>query len=418
MNIMGMRSSSEAIAWFISSFVELVIIFFLILCILFNAKILQYSNMLIVFFIFIVFGISVITFWWDNIWRNFYSLIYSCSFYSYMASAFFSMATIGSVATVIIFMMNFCPYIIIISLDAALNNFFYFIVNLSSPTAFCYTLQYIVRGEVQQKPLTFSLLFNESLADNDLVYGLLMMIFDAILYFVIGFIAYKGRGELLWTNFDRSSLGIFHLISTFLFVSLCLLLGECQSTKICHKRLEKNVAAVVKDLTKIYDGADPSKPYVKNVSLSFRRDEIFCILGRNGAGKSTIMKVLSGQIEPTHGEVFLPLDYDLITGIENPNEQIGICTQNNILIPNLTVLEHLQLYASMKMRSKTSKEIRRVLYETKLDAYRKYQASALSGGYQRRLCIAIAFLGSPDLVILMLFSILLKIFLIIIFSAR
>lgn len=178
-------------------------------------------------------------------------------------------------------------------------------------------------------------------------------------------------------------------------------LGECQSTKICHKRLEKNVAAVVKDLTKIYDGADPSKPYVKNVSLSFKRDEIFCILGRNGAGKSTIMKVLSGQIEPTHGEVFLPLDYDLITGIQNSNEQIGICSQNNVLIPNLTVLEHLKLYACMKMRSKMSKEIRRVLYETKLDAYKKYRASALSGGYQRRLCIAIAFLGSPDLVIIL-----------------
>lgn len=160
------------------------------------------------------------------------------------------------------------------------------------------------------------------------------------------------------------------------------------------------MAAVVKDLTKIYDGADPSKPYVKNVSLSFKRDEIFCILGRNGAGKSTIMKVLSGQIEPTQGEVFLPLDYDIITGITNPNEQIGICTQNNVLIPNLTVIEHLELYACMKMRSKMSKEIRRVLYETKLDAYKKYQASALSGGYQRRLCIAIAFLGSPDLVIL------------------
>lgn len=157
---------------------------------------------------------------------------------------------------------------------------------------------------------------------------------------------------------------------------------------------------MVKNLTKIYDGADPSKPYVKNVSLSFRRDEIFCILGRNGAGKSTIMKVLSGQIEPTHGEVFLPLDYDIITGITNPNEQIGICTQNNVLLPNLTVIEHLELYACMKMRSKMSKEIRRVLHETKLDAYKKYKAAALSGGYQRRLCIAIAFLGSPDLVIL------------------
>lgn len=123
-----------------------------------------------------------------------FDLIYSCSFHSYMVSAFFSMATIGSVATVIIFMINFCPYIIIISLDAVLNSFFYFVVNLSSSTAFCYCLQFIIRTELQQKPLTFSLLINESFADNDLVYGLVMIIFDAILYFVIGFFAYKGRG--------------------------------------------------------------------------------------------------------------------------------------------------------------------------------------------------------------------------------
>lgn len=134
-----------------------------------------------------------------------------------MVSAFFSMATIGSVATVIIFMINFCPYIIIISLDAALNSFFYFIVNLSSSTAFCYTLQYILRVELQQKPLTISMLFNESMADNDLMFGLIMMIFDAILYFVIGFIAYKSRGErfmtvnlcCLWTSFFFCSLGTF-----------------------------------------------------------------------------------------------------------------------------------------------------------------------------------------------------------------
>jgi ABC-type multidrug transport system ATPase subunit len=173
-----------------------------------------------------------------------------------------------------------------------------------------------------------------------------------------------------------------------------------RSSKICRKKLDKQCAAVIKNVTKIYDGADTSKPYVKNVSMSFRRDEIFCILGRNGAGKSTIMKMLSGQIEPTDGDVFLPLNYDVISGIKNPNEQIGICTQNNVLIPNLTVFEHLELYANMKMSNKISKEIRRVLQETRLDAYKNYKSSALSGGYQRRLCIAIAFLGSPDLVIL------------------
>lgn len=63
MNIMGMRSSSETIAWFISSFIDLFVIFFLILCVLYSANILQYSNVLIVFTVLLVFGVSVITFW-------------------------------------------------------------------------------------------------------------------------------------------------------------------------------------------------------------------------------------------------------------------------------------------------------------------------------------------------------------------
>lgn len=117
-----------------------------------------------------------------------------------MASAFFSMATIGSVATVIIFLINFMPYIIIISLDAALSSFFYFTVNLSSSTAFCYCWQYILRVELQQKPLTFSSLLNEDFAENELLYGIAMMAFDGIIYCVIGFLAYRSRGEIFFLH--------------------------------------------------------------------------------------------------------------------------------------------------------------------------------------------------------------------------
>lgn len=123
-------------------------------------------------------------------------------------------------------------------------------------------------------------------------------------------------------------------------------------------------------------------------------------MGRNGAGKSTIIKLLTGQLVPNFGDVFLPLDYDLITGFRNPQEQIGLCSQNNVLIPNLTALEHLELYAKIKLRQGVDKEIRRVMTNMKLGKYKDFKVYELSGGYKRRLCIAIAFLGSPNLVIL------------------
>lgn len=110
--------------------------------------------------------------------------------------------------------------------------------------------------------------------------------------------------------------------------------------------------------------------------------------------------MLTGQIAPTFGEIYLPLDYDLISGIHNDQEQIGLCPQNNVLIPNLTAREHLELYAHLKLRKDHRKEIRRVLNNLKLGKYKNFKVCELSGGYKRRLCIAIAFLGSPNLVIL------------------
>lgn len=117
-------------------------------------------------------------------------------------------------------------------------------------------------------------------------------------------------------------------------------------------------------------------------------------------GKSTIIKLLTGQLLPNFGDVHLPLDYDLITGFNNPNEQIGLCPQNNVLIPNLTAKEHLQLYATLKTKKGVDKEVRRVMNNMKLGKYKDYKVGELSGGFKRRLCIAIAFLGSPNLVIL------------------
>ena len=103
-----------------------------------------------------------------------------------MASTFFSTASIGSVSTVILFLMTFLPYIIIISLGAVLSSFGKFIASLSLSTAFCYSWHYIFRTELQEKSLTF---FNAFSGDdeNDFRFGFLMIIFDTFLYAAIGY---------------------------------------------------------------------------------------------------------------------------------------------------------------------------------------------------------------------------------------
>lgn len=111
--------------------------------------------------------------------------------FSYMTSTFFSTASIGSVSTVILFLMTFLPYIIIISLGAILSPLGKFFASLSLSTAFCYAWHYIFRVEIQLRSLNFSNAFAGDILENDFMYGLIMIFFDIFLYAAIGHLVQK-----------------------------------------------------------------------------------------------------------------------------------------------------------------------------------------------------------------------------------
>lgn len=172
------------------------------------------------------------------------------------------------------------------------------------------------------------------------------------------------------------------------------------------QNLDRNIGARLINVSKIYDG---EKIAISNLSLTFYKNQVSCLLGRNGAGKSTVMyviflwwrfrklpiefvlfcsKLLTGQQVQSAGRVILakrPNDYSVA--------RIGVCTQDNILIPNLTVHEHLQLYARIKLNRDFNEAVKTILKNLNFGKYENYQVYQLSGGYQRRLCVAIAFLG-------------------------
>lgn len=165
--------------------------------------------------------------------------------------------------------------------------------------------------------------------------------------------------------------------------------------------LDAKLGASMSSVTKMYG----SKFAISNLSLDFARNQVSCLLGRNGAGKSTLIKLLTGQTVQTTGQV-------LLAGEHN----VGVCWQDNILIPKLTAREHLELYAQLKLDASAKastgqdgsnmehvtaeQEVRRTLKSLNFGKHEDYFAYQLSGGYRRRLCVAIAFIGSPSVVIL------------------
>lgn len=166
---------------------------------------------------------------------------------------------------------------------------------------------------------------------------------------------------------------------------------EYKFHKVPTKDMDIGIGGAIHNCTKRF--IEGGRAAIDNVSIVFRRDYITCLLGRNGAGKSTVIKLLTGQIAPSSGQVFLPQNLDRISGYEF-KERVGLCPQNNVLIPNLTAKEHLELYASIKMNDGSrAREVERVLSNLQFGRHLDFYSQNLSGGFKRRLNVAIAFIG-------------------------
>jgi len=148
----------------------------------------------------------------------------------------------------------------------------------------------------------------------------------------------------------------------------------------------------VKGLHKSYGDVEA----VRGIDLEVRRGEVFAFLGPNGAGKTTTVSVLEGYLERNAGEVAV-LDRDPADADRAWRSRIGFVLQECRMDPLLSVRETLQLYAGYYERPRSVAEtIELVGLATKADA----RAGKLSGGQQRRLDVAVALIGDPELLFL------------------
>jgi len=136
---------------------------------------------------------------------------------------------------------------------------------------------------------------------------------------------------------------------------------------------------------------------LNNINLSINEGELYGLLGVNGAGKTTLLKILSGLTNPTSGDF-------IVDGLTNKNMDeikriIDISPQESAVAKNLTVLENLVFFQDL-YNQRDDNYLKEIIDDLGLSEVINQRAKTLSGGYQRRLSIALGLMSKPKILLL------------------
>ena len=140
---------------------------------------------------------------------------------------------------------------------------------------------------------------------------------------------------------------------------------------------------------------------VDRLHLEIQQGELFSLLGMNGAGKTTAIKMLSCLTKPTEGDAMVG-GYSITKEPEQVKRLIGVSPQETAVAPNLSVKENLELICGIHgfSREKTIAKINELSRQFDLDSVLQRKAGKLSGGWQRRVSIAMALISEPQILFL------------------
>ncbi|XP_072501625.1 ATP-binding cassette sub-family A member 10-like isoform X2 [Notamacropus eugenii] len=173
--------------------------------------------------------------------------------------------------------------------------------------------------------------------------------------------------------------------------------------------LDEKPVIIVSCLRKEYKGKKKScfskrkkKLATRNISFCVKKGEVLGLLGHNGAGKSTCIRMITGDTRPTAGKVVLKGNKTTSQQRDEMINTLGYCAQENSLWQNLTMREHLEVYAAVKGLKKEHAmvTISRLKDALKLQEYMKVAIKDLPTGITRKLCFALSILENPAVMLL------------------
>lgn len=159
----------------------------------------------------------------------------------------------------------------------------------------------------------------------------------------------------------------------------------------------KNITIRVKNLSKSFLGLDA----IKDVSFNIQTGNIYGLLGKNGAGKTTTLKILSGMMKQTSGDISVELNSTLVD-LETFRTKIGYLSENIPLYQEMKVYEYLEFICAINNVSKENIKsfVNKAILETECIEFKNRPISTLSKGMRQRVGIAGVICYQPELIIL------------------
>jgi ATP-binding cassette subfamily A (ABC1) protein 3 len=339
----------------------------------------------------------------------FFTFATSSFSYGFMISSLFSRARAGSLAGMgLFFMMFFVSYSFNDDSSEAARTF----AGLLPPISLSQGVGVIAKLESYGVGVTGATA-NEEVQNFRFANAVGMQILDTILYVLLG----KYFEKVIPQEFGVARKWYFFLTKAYWCPQASILVStetvadagatvendtiEAVGHDLKHQE-QSGRAVVISGLRKEFAVPAGKKVAVHGLHLKLYEGQITCLLGHNGAGKTTVMSMLTGMTAPSNGNAWVR-GHSILTDMRTIRRSLGFCPQHSVLYPELTVKEHLLFYGRLKgitgdneLVRETTKKISDVGLADKSNV----QAHALSGGMQRKLSLAIAFLGDSSVVFL------------------
>ena len=144
-----------------------------------------------------------------------------------------------------------------------------------------------------------------------------------------------------------------------------------------------------------------SKVAVRNLNLRIPEGSLYALLGVNGAGKTTTIRMLTGLTKPTGGEAYV-MGHSILSELHEVKKLVNISPQETSVAPNLTVRENLEFIAGIYGfdKTRTEEKVRQMMAQFSMEEVENQKAKTLSGGWQRKLNIAMALITEPRVLFL------------------